>query len=84
MMRERTRLLYVLITLDATLPSLTQTPEPMEVRRAEALFEELPVLNAAKSYILVALSGQVPPQFCEELEKRSITVRDGLVPGPLK
>ena len=34
--------------------------------------------------ILVALSGQVSPRLREELEKRSITVQDRLVPGPLK
>jgi hypothetical protein len=30
------------------LPCLAQTPEPFEVRRAEAAFEELPVLNASE------------------------------------
>ena len=35
-----------MVALGATLPCLAQTPEPFEVRRAEAVFEELPVLNA--------------------------------------
>jgi hypothetical protein len=34
--------------------------------------------------IVVALSGQVSPRLREELEKRGMTVRDRLVPGPLK
>ncbi len=35
-----------MVALGATLPCLAQTPEPFEVRRAEAVFEELPILNA--------------------------------------
>src|SRR5436190_24082008 len=34
--------------------------------------------------IVVALSGQVSPRLREELEKRGMTVRDRLVPAPLK
>src|SRR5258708_36596384 len=40
--------LFLVLTLGATLPSLAQTPEPMEVRRAEPVFEELPELNASE------------------------------------
>ena len=40
--------LFLVLTLGATLPSLAQTPEPMEVRRAEAVFEELPELEASE------------------------------------
>src|SRR6267378_1230192 len=40
--------LFLVLTLGATLPSLAQTPEPMEVRRAEAVFEELPELKASE------------------------------------
>ena len=36
------------MALGATLPCVAQTPEPFEVRRAEAAFEELPVLNASE------------------------------------
>ena len=46
-MTKQTRLLCVVITLGATLPCLAQTPEPFEVRRAEAVFEELPELKAS-------------------------------------
>src|SRR6266566_789718 len=40
--------LCLVLTLSATLPSLAQTPEPFEVRRAEAVFEELPELKASE------------------------------------
>ena len=36
------------MALSMALPCLAQTPEPLEVRRAEAAFEELPVLNASE------------------------------------
>src|SRR5213592_2357574 len=42
------RNLFLVLTLGTTLPSLGQTPEPVEVRRAEAVFEELPELNASE------------------------------------
>ena len=42
------RNLFLALTLSATLQCLAQTPEPFEVRRAEAVFEELPVLNASE------------------------------------
>jgi len=35
-------------TVSATLLCLAQTPEPIEIRRAEAVFEELPELNASE------------------------------------
>jgi len=38
----------VAMALGTTLPCVAQTPEPFEVRRAEAAFEELPVLNASE------------------------------------
>ena len=40
--------LCLVLTLSATLPSLAQTPQPFEVRRAEAVFEELPELKASE------------------------------------
>jgi hypothetical protein len=40
--------IFLTITLGVALPCLAQTPEPFEVRRAEAAFEELPVLNASE------------------------------------
>ena len=42
------RNLCLALTLSATFQCLAQTPEPFEVRRAEAVFEELPVLNASE------------------------------------
>src|SRR5215468_10945451 len=41
------RNLFLALTLSATFPCLAQTPEPFEVRRAEAVFEELPELQAS-------------------------------------
>jgi hypothetical protein len=37
-----------MVALCATVPCLAQTPEPIEVRRAEAVFEELPELKASE------------------------------------
>ena len=42
------RNLFLALTLSATLQCLAFTPEPMEVRRAEAVFEELPELKASE------------------------------------
>src|SRR5215468_8342078 len=42
------RNLFVALALSATLECLAQTPEPFEVRRAEAVFEELPELKASE------------------------------------
>jgi hypothetical protein len=39
---------FLALTLSAIFQCLAQTPEPFEVRRAEAVFEELPVLNASE------------------------------------
>jgi hypothetical protein len=36
------RKLFLALTFSATFQCLGQTPEPFEVRRAEAVFEELP------------------------------------------
>jgi hypothetical protein len=41
-------ILFPAITLNVALSSAGQTTEPFEVRRAEAVFEELPVLNASE------------------------------------
>jgi hypothetical protein len=46
MKTKRLSIALVAMALGATLPCVAQTPEPFEVRRAEAAFEELPVLNA--------------------------------------
>src|SRR5262249_40750773 len=48
MKTKRIRILYVVVALGGTLPCLAQTPEPFEVRRAEAVFEELPELQASE------------------------------------
>ena len=42
------RKLFLALTFSATFQCLGQTPEPFEVRRAEAVFEELPELNASE------------------------------------
>src|SRR6266516_4520342 len=42
------RNLFLALTLSASLQCLAQTPEPFEVRRAEAAFEELPELKASE------------------------------------
>jgi hypothetical protein len=41
-------ILFLVIALNLALSSAGQTTEPFEVRRAEAAFEELPVLNASE------------------------------------
>jgi hypothetical protein len=46
--RKGTRVLFLTMALSVALPCLAQTPEPFEVRRAEAVFEELPILNASE------------------------------------
>ena len=40
--------LFLALTLSVALHCLAQTPEPFEVRRAEAVFEELPELKASE------------------------------------
>src|SRR5215472_1131234 len=52
------RNLCTLLTLSATLRCLAQTPEPFEVRRAEAVFEELPELQASEILKPEFLKGQ--------------------------
>ena len=42
------RNLFLALTLSATFQCLAQTPAPIEVRRAEAVFEELPELKASE------------------------------------
>src|SRR5213080_5515991 len=42
------RNVFLALMLSATFQCLAQTPQPFEVRRAEAVFEELPVLNASE------------------------------------
>lgn len=41
-------ILFLVVTLNVALSSAGQATEPFEVRRAEAAFEELPVLNASE------------------------------------
>src|SRR6266436_6155671 len=48
MKTKQTRILLLTIALGAAFPCLAQTTQPFEVRRAEAAFEELPVLNASE------------------------------------
>src|SRR5437867_6932464 len=42
------RNLFLALTFSATFQCLAQTPEPFEIRRAEAVFEELPELKASE------------------------------------
>src|SRR5262252_1132444 len=49
---------FLALTLGATLPCLAQTSEPIEVRRAEAVFEELPELKASEILKPEFLKGQ--------------------------
>ena len=42
------RKVFLVLTLSTTFRCLAQTPEPFEVRRAEAVFEELPELKASE------------------------------------
>jgi hypothetical protein len=46
MKTKQLSVLLVAVALVAALQCVAQTPQPFEVRRAEAVFEELPVLNA--------------------------------------
>ncbi len=48
LIKKQTSILVLTMALSMALPCLAQTPEPLEVRRAEAAFEELPVLNASE------------------------------------
>ena len=45
---DQPKLLILMLTLGAALPSFAQTPEPFEVRRGEVAFEELPELQASE------------------------------------
>jgi hypothetical protein len=63
-------ILFLLITLSVAFSVAAQTTEPFEVRRAEAVFEELPVLNASEILRPEILAGPhhnvrepVPPYF---------------------
>ena len=46
--RRSTSILVLTMMFSVALPCLAQTREPFEVRRAEAAFEELPILNASE------------------------------------
>jgi hypothetical protein len=46
--------------------------------------QKLAAQSGENKHIVVGLSGQVSPRLREELEKRGITVRDRLAPGPLR
>jgi len=48
MKTKHTKILVLTMALSVTLPCLAQTAEPVEVRRAEAAFEELPELKASE------------------------------------
>jgi hypothetical protein len=46
--------------------------------------QKLAAQSGKNGNVIVALSGQVSPRLRQELETRGFTVRDRLVPGPLK
>src|SRR6266571_6294670 len=48
LIKKQTSILVLTMALSMALPCLAQTPEPFEVRRAEAAFEELPELKASE------------------------------------
>jgi hypothetical protein len=48
LIKKQTSILFLTMALSMALPCLAQTPEPFEVRRAEAAFEELPELKASE------------------------------------
>jgi hypothetical protein len=48
MKTKLTKILVLTMALSVTVPCLAQTTEPVEVRRAEAAFEELPELKASE------------------------------------
>jgi hypothetical protein len=53
------RNVFLALTLSATFQCLAQTPEPFEVRRAEAVFEELPELKASEILKPELLKGHI-------------------------
>ena len=57
MKTKQTKILFLTIALGVALPCLAQTPQPFEVRLAEAVFEELPVLNASEILLPEFLTG---------------------------
>src|SRR5207245_4082298 len=70
--RRGTRILFLTMALSVALPCLAQTPEPFEVRRAEAVFEELPVLNASEILRPEILAGSHrSEEHTSELQSRS-------------
>jgi hypothetical protein len=46
--RSERAIVFLVVTLCSTFRCLAQTPEPFEIRRAEAVFEELPELKASE------------------------------------
>ena len=57
MKTKQTKILFLTIALGVVLPCLAQTTQPFVVRRAEAVFEELPVLKASEILRPEILSG---------------------------
>src|SRR5947208_17143386 len=68
-MTKPTHILFLALALGATLQCLAQTPEPFEVRRAEAVFEEWPELKAREILKPELLKGE------------HFVVRDPVPPG---
>jgi len=57
LLADQASILFLVLAVGAAFPCLVQTPAPFEVRRAEAPFEELPVLNASEILRPEFLSG---------------------------
>jgi hypothetical protein len=57
LLADQASILFLVLAVGAAFPCLAQTPEAFEVRRAEAPFEELPVLNASEILRPEFLSG---------------------------
>jgi len=68
-MRNRTRILCVVVALGATMPCLAKTAEPFEARPAEAVFEELPMLYASEILDSGGYLGASPTAVAQRIGK---------------
>jgi hypothetical protein len=75
----------ICIAKDGTIVVALQWDYAAWTSRAASFTDEVQKLagkSGQSAHVLVALSGEVSPRLREELEKRSITLQDRLVPGP--
>ena len=68
-MRDRTRILCVVVALGATIPCLAKTAEPFEARPAEAVFEELPMLYTSEILHSCGSLGASPTAVARRIAK---------------